>query len=222
MFEIAGAQIIKNAPDKFYHICDYVLDGKFLKIRQLGDIVTNFLPKIDGNYRNFRNVNWNESLDYLDNIVNDAFNANKNVMFGTNSSEQFNFLINYYAGKCKTLAVTYTEDSYSQLLEHLVDHHIHLLKNSSLEITPLDQYNLENLTDAELKEYYKTSFEGQELLPKSFYIDADHTLDFLDLIDPCKFDAWLGNLGFSFTKESKQFYQNWLMLNQVQQKLFNT
>lgn len=222
LFEMAGAQIIKNAPEKFYNICDYVLDSKFLKIRQLGDIVTNFLPKLDGNYRNFRNVNWNKSLDYLDSIVSTAFSQNKNLMFGTNSTEQFNFLIKYYHGKCKTLAVTYTESSYEQLLDHLVDHHIYLLRNSNLEITTQDQYNLENLNEFDLQRYYKESFEEQKLLPKSFSIDADHTLDFLDLIDPTKFSKWLEDLGFPFTESSKLFYYNWLDLNQVHQKLLDT
>jgi hypothetical protein len=219
---MAGAQIIKNAPEKFYNICDYVLDSKFLKIRQLGDIVTNFLPKLDGNYRNFRNVNWDESLDYLDSVVSTAFSQNKNLMFGTNSTEQFNFLIKYYHGKCKTIAVTYTEESYDQLLDHLVDHHIYLLRNTSIEITTQDQYNLDTLTDLDLKKYYKESFAEQNLLPTSFSINADYTLDFLELIDPIKFSQWLEDLGFPFTESSKIFYQCWFDLNQVQQKLFDT
>jgi hypothetical protein len=155
-------------------------------------------------------------------VVSTAFSQNKNLMFGTNSTEQFNFLIKYYHGKCKTIAVTYTEESYDQLLDHLVDHHIYLLRNTSIEITTQDQYNLDTLTDLDLKKYYKESFAEQNLLPTSFSINADYTLDFLELIDPIKFSQWLEDLGFPFTESSKIFYQCWFDLNQVQQKLFDT
>ena len=213
MFEMAGVQIIKNAPDRFYNICDYYLDDKFLKIKTLGEIVTNFLPFIDGNYRNFRNVNWDESLDYLDRTVNQAFAEKKHIMFGTNSLDQFNFLIDHYADKCKTLVVTYREESYDQLLDHLVDHHIYLLKTSGIEIRDQDYFNLKNLNDTELKEYYKKSFQEQNLLPKAFDLDADYTLDFKELFDPVKFSDWLTRVGFPFSEQSKKFYQGWLAAN---------
>jgi len=222
MFEIAGAQIIKNAPDQFYNICDYILEDKFLKIRALGEIVTNFLPRIEGNYRNFRNVDWQSSQDYLDSIINTAFKQGKHLMFGTNSLEQYNFIVAKYQDRCCTLAVTYTQGSYPALLEHLVDHHIHLLKTSGIEITPQDKFNLENLTLEELKQYYLKSFDEQELLPACFNLDSDYTIDYLDLINPQKFNNWLETLGFPFTNTSIKFYEDWLRLNGIQQKLFDT
>lgn len=222
MFEIAGAQIIKNAPDQFYNICDYILDDKFLKIRALGEIVTNFLPRIQGNYRNFRNVDWQSSQDYLDSIIDTAFRQSKHLMFGTNSLEQYNFIVAKYQDRCRTLAVTYTQESYSALLEHLVDHHLHLLKTSGIEITPQDKFNLENLTIEELKQYYLKSFDDQELLPASFNVDADYTIDYLDLINQQKFSRWLETLGFPFTNTSIKFYEEWSQLNGIQQKLFDT
>lgn len=221
-FEIAGAQIIKNAPDRFYNICDYTLDNKFLKIRTLGEIVTDFLPRIEGNYRNFRNVDWNTNKDYLDNIIKTAFSQGKNVMFGTNSLEQYNFIANSYSDSCRTLVITYNNESYFDLLEHIVDHHIHLLKTSNIEITSIDRYNLDNLALPDLKQYYLESFKEQEIIPSSFSLEADYTLDYKDLINMQKFGVWLDKVGFPFTSDSIKFYQDWAELNGFQQKLFDT
>lgn len=216
LLEIAGVQIIKNAPDKFYTICDYYLDDRFLKVKTLGQMVVDALPITENNYREFRNIEWNQYSDFLDQCVKLAFSKNKNIMFGTNSLEQLGYIKQVYGSKVITMAVTYTEKSYDMLLTNLTLHHINLLKTGSLPSTDYDKKLLAELSDTELFSHYRNSFDSLGLIDKASTTQADYVIDAENLLNQEKFGAWLNHLGFSFTDDGLEFYNSWLARQSIQ------
>jgi hypothetical protein len=213
LLEIAGVQMIKNAPEKFFPICQYELDGKFLSIKQNGRMVDDLISR-NCAITDFRKVTWSQYKEYLDQCISTAIKNNQNILFGTQRQDQFDYLSNQYPDIIKTLAVTYKSDSYDFLLKNVAEYHIYLLVNGKLKMNQQDQTMFKFLAEQEIAEFYKNSFDKLGIIPRESPSTADHTIDVLELFNPDYFSRWLKSLGFGFTDQGLEFYKKWAELNQ--------
>jgi hypothetical protein len=211
LLEIAGVQMIKNAPDQFFPICQYELTDKFLTISHPGKMVRDTMPS-NSDYTFFRKIDWSNS-NYLENCLLEADQQGRHVMFGTHRDDQIEYISSRYPGKVKTLAVTYTTEHYDLLINSLVEYHIHLLTNKKIILSELDQQNLQNLSARRLFLYYKKSFTENKLIPEESQTKADYTIDISQLFDEKLFSSWLTSVGFPFSDTGLNFYRQWQQLN---------
>lgn len=205
---LALAQLIENAVGSSYETCSYALiDNKFFKL-----IVGKFAQKqTDNPSVNFRHIDWSipVNLSNLNQSVELATAQNKFLIFGSNSTNQIDFLKKYYTNDIVTIGINYNENMYLTLLDNMVKYHIYLLNNNS-HISQLDRELFNTKSSAELIDYYTNAFNQQNLIPRTSVIDCDYTILVDDFLNKSVMAKHYNNLGVPFTIASEQYYDTWL------------
>jgi hypothetical protein len=159
----------------------------------------------------FRNINWEEKIDKLSALVN---SIDQSLVFGVNSDEQMAFLKNYFGNTAVTVSYSYDESFYDTMLTWVVTRHIAQQDNGIIEITQCDKTLRDDNVD--LIEYYKQSFEEQNLIPKTLTGFGDCDIPIKDFFNIEKFFQHLSNLDNNApTIKAITYYNEWYAYNKI-------
>jgi hypothetical protein len=200
--------LIKNAGTKVYNPCQYnLVNTQFIEVT-IGDLANSLSlnPKSE-----FRNVQWNNSIDLLDQHLSNASSAGQILIFGSNHNQQLELLKSHYKDQCFTIGLTYNESVYQLLLKNMSQYHVYMLTHNKLTPTQLDLECLDQLSQSQLEDYYIRAFDQLSLIPHSSSTDCDYNLPVTDLFSLEKLKTHYNNIGMPFTDESLRFYQSWAL-----------
>jgi hypothetical protein len=198
---LAISQIRENSPDSFYDSCHYnLVQNKFFVLQ-----LNNFAKHIG----DVRNMDWSTNTEYLDKCLA----SEKQLLFGSHDDSQINFLKQYYKSDILTIGINYDIDMYQLLLTNVAEYHIYLLATGQITLSEHDEILLETMDSQNLVKYFANEFDSINLIPKSSFINCDYNILVNDFFDKSKMTDHFNNIGFPFTEESQQYYDQWANSN---------
>ena len=192
--------------DDLYDPCQpTIADGN------LGMDVANWIKEVspDNPSQTFRNIDWQENVKLLNRFVNKT----NPLVFGNNDAKQIDFLANYYGSQATTIACVYSDSSYDIMLTWYVLRHIRL---QDFGIIPFNETDTSlRKSNVDLVEYYKKSFDEQQLVPRSMVDKCDYNIPIEDLFSYDKFFQHVTNIGSLPSAKAIDYYNKWYAYNKI-------
>ena len=169
-----------------------------------------FLFQPENTKEAFRNTQWEEQIEKLATLFN---TIDQSLVIGANSDEQLVFLKNYFGNDAVTISCSYAESLYDTMLTWFVKRHIAQQDCGMLEMTEHDQTLRDDRVD--LIDYYKQSFDGLKLVPKSLTGVGEYDIPVQDFFNAEKFFQHLTNLNNKPTDKAISYYNDWYAYNNI-------
>lgn len=210
IYNLPLALLYENDWDHIYDPCRFVVNNQgFLDITTVGDFAKSQTPNPE---KDFRYINWSESLSTLDYSLNQSIEKNKYLVFGSYCTDQLDFLKNHYGKQVLSIGINYQENFYPYILKHKAKHHVHLLSVDQSLATELDKQLFATLSLDDLIAYYSNAFDQQNLIPHSDVTDYDYNINIEDFFNKSLMLQHFSNIGVPFTPQSEKYYDLWLRL----------
>lgn len=167
----------------------------------------------DDPYEKFRNLNWDLSIDKLNDQIISAKQQNEVIVFGSYRQDQIDYLKLKFEGNILTIGSKYTSDMYEILLTLSAKKHIELLVTGKVQPNDTDKTNLKTLTETELIQYYKNTIDTQQLVLRENTDICDYVIPLRDFFNEELIIQHFNNLGISLSISAIDLYKKWIRTN---------
>jgi hypothetical protein len=201
-----------ESANNIYGACSFSINNVGDIIPAAGDFVKS---QTSDPINKFRSINWNESIDNLNDKLKQAQASNKILVFGTYLSDQVAFLKTQYKSNIVTIGTKFNENMYPLLLRCLAKKHINLLKNNQITANEFDQEAMRTKSPEELIDHYSKIFDQQHMIPKTDCDLCDYIIPLDDFFDLSALANHFKQLNMPLNGQAITFYNQWLSLNQT-------
>lgn len=188
-------EMFVNRNKKFLNGCKLSLNDQWPYYKRVP-----YVEEIEIKYQcNFRCVNWEDDLDYFDDICN-RYAPSQDIWFATYSDLTFTAISEHR--NCKTVSINYNEESYNFVRHLWANWQTGNILNKQLS------------TEEPRKIYQRCLDQGPEAfgysIPYTKYHDADININLEDLYKQSTIEKILVELDCNNTLEDWSFYQTYV------------